>query len=30
MIEQDLKETGMCRLSLASNPWGIAHAAFAL
>ena len=30
IIEQDLKDTGTCRLSLAKKPWGMSQTAFAL
>ena len=30
MLEQDLKDTGTCRLSLAKKPWGVSKNAFAL
>ena len=30
IIEQDLKETGTCRLSLAKKSWDLSQAAFAL
>ena len=30
MMERDLKDTGQCRLYLASKPWGVVSKAFAL